>query len=95
MTGAWIRELRLRTGCEPQEFAALLGVHSSTLYRWEKAGDNSVRVEPFQHQVLVTLDRQMGRPGAEALCREMRDDVRISGLLGLYRLLRAVFAGVA
>jgi len=46
MTGTQVRELRAALSLDPTHFAQLLGVHPSTLYRWEAAGDVSVRVEP-------------------------------------------------
>jgi transcriptional regulator with XRE-family HTH domain len=97
LTGSWIRDLRQRAGLEPAHFALLLGVNSSTLYRWEKVGAANVRVEPLQRQLMAVLDQELGRRGPEGR-NELRKTVLEAllvggGLLGLYRLLHAAFGG--
>lgn len=95
MTGEQIRELRDALRLDPAHFAQLLGVHPSTLYRWEAAGDGTVRVEPFQQQILAVLQGQVATPKAAT---EDLGDTILKGLLvggamyGLFKLLEAAFS---
>ncbi|MBI5536031.1 MAG: hypothetical protein HY898_25145 [Deltaproteobacteria bacterium] len=95
MTGTEIRQLRSSLGMDPTRFAQLLGIHPSSLYRWEAAGELQIRVEPFQSQVLAALQQQVAQRQAPAqadLGQAILAGLLIGGgLLGLYKLLEAVF----
>jgi len=95
MTGAQVRELRAALRLDPTHFAQLLGVHPSTLYRWEAAGDVPVRVEPFQQQILAVLQDQVAAPrGAnEDLGETILKGLLVGGaMFGLFKLLEAAFS---
>ncbi len=96
MNGAQVRELRQSLKMEPTHFAQLVGVHPSTLYRWEAAGEMAIRVEPFQQQIMAVLKQQTGSPQSKA--SEGIGDAIVKALLvggamfGLYKLLEAAFS---
>lgn len=52
LTGDLLRQLRAEMGMDPFQFALLLGVHVSTIYRWEGQGRSEVRMDPLQRQIL-------------------------------------------
>lgn len=58
MTGAQIRRLRRALGLEAIAFAKVLGVHPSTLYRWEQSS-GQVRMDPLQGEILAKLDERL------------------------------------
>jgi transcriptional regulator with XRE-family HTH domain len=95
MTGTQVRELRVALRLDPAHFAQLLGVHPSTLYRWEAAGDVPVRVEPFQQQILAVLQGQVAAPrgGNEDLGETILKGLLVGGaMFGLFKLLEAAFS---
>lgn len=95
MTGTQVRKLRMAIRLGPAHFAQLLGVHPSTLYRWEAAGDVPVRVEPFQQQILAVLQGQVAAPqrASEDLGETILNGLLVGGaMFGLYRLLEAAFS---
>ena len=95
MTGTQVRELRVALKMAPVHFAQVLGVHPSTLYRWEAANAAGIRVEPFQQQILAVLQRQVGlqtRP-TEELGESIVKGLLVGGaMLGLFKLLEAAFS---
>ena len=95
MTGAQIRQLRLAIRMDPAQFAQLLGIHASSVYRWEMAADAEVRIEPFQRQILTALEDQLAQRAAPAqadLGGAILKGLLIGGgLFGLFKLLEAVF----
>lgn len=94
MTGAQVRELRQALKMEPAHFAQLLGVHPSTLYRWEAAALGDIRVEPFQQQILAVLQNQIERNAqpSESLGDAILKGLLIGGaLLGLFQLLQSAY----
>jgi transcriptional regulator with XRE-family HTH domain len=95
VTGTQVRELRLALKMEPAYFAQLLGVHPSTLYRWEAATSAGIRVEPFQQQILAVLQRELGlkTQQAEDLGEAILKGLLVGGaMLGLFKLLEAAFS---
>ncbi len=96
MTGQSIRQIRTDIGMEPAQFAQLLGVHSSTLYRWENVGAAPVRVEPLQRQLLTVLEQQLAERSTLRARAELSETILKGlliggGLLGLFYLLNAAF----
>lgn len=80
----------------PEQFAGLVGVHQSSLYRWEAKGDEVVRLDPMQVRLLVALREELGRKRPEeqiewgkALLAAL---VIGGGLFALFKLLETVFA---
>jgi DNA-binding transcriptional regulator YiaG len=61
LKGADISKLRTTLGFDAGHFAALLGIHSSTLYRWEKRAANEVRAEPLQCRLIAALGTVVSR----------------------------------
>lgn len=84
-----VRSLRARLGMYGNDFAYLLGVHYTTLCRWEKAA--VVRAEPLQAALLLhAQERVMGLPleAATTLGTELRTALATGGTLkGLAVLL--------
>lgn len=98
MTGESIRHVRREIRMEPAQFAQLLGVHPSTLYRWENAGATQVRVEPLQRQLLTVLEQQLAERSSLRARAELSETILKGlliggGLLGLFYLLNAAFGG--
>jgi transcriptional regulator with XRE-family HTH domain len=97
ITGSQIRAIRGDVGMEPAQFAQLLGIHSSTLYRWENAGEQPVRVEPLQLQLLTVLQQQIAKRSTAEDRAELSNSILTGlliggGLLGLFYLLDSAFA---
>lgn len=67
MTGRQIRSIRDQLDIDPFAFAAVLGVHVSTVYRWEGKwkggrGENvSASIDMIQRQVLEAIDAYFKR----------------------------------
>ena len=78
-TGQQIAELRSALGMNVQQFAQLLGVHLATVYRWEAAGPDVVRVEALQMSLLTQLQRGLGARRARE--RQAWVDSILRGLL--------------
>jgi transcriptional regulator with XRE-family HTH domain len=53
MTGGAVKRIRTRLGLDPFVFATMLGVHVSSVYRWEQA--ENPRVDPLQRAILAGL----------------------------------------
>lgn len=96
MHGTDITRLRQALGLDASHFAQLIGVHPSTIYRWEAMGDAPIKIEPFQMQLLAVLTRQVN--AVEAASSKALGDAILQGILvggatfGLFKLLEAVFA---
>lgn len=52
-----VSDVREAMGLDPFAFAAVLGVHVSTVYRWEKKG--SAHVDPLQFKILDALYKRL------------------------------------
>jgi hypothetical protein len=95
MKGPDIKSLREALGLEPYVFAKVLGVHVSTLYRWEQTR-TEVRIDPLQAQILDRLRVNLGSK-RQAERRQLGDAV-LKGLLiggalfGLAILLKEIAA---
>lgn len=94
-TGNAIRGLREALGMKSEQFAGLLGVHPSSLYRWEAKGDEAVRLDPMQLRILTVLRDELNRKPPEA--RTEWGEALLSallvggGLFALFKVLEAVF----
>lgn len=78
MTGRGVANVRRQLGLDAVDFARVLGVHFSTVYRWERA--SVVQAEPLQQAILSLLAkrfrerpaawrRELGRVMRVRLCR--------------------------
>lgn len=96
MTGPGIKTLREALGLDPYVFAKILGVHVSTLYRWEQSrGD--VRIDPLQADILEKLRAKLAtkkRAEQKQFGDEVLKAVLVGGaLVGLAVLLTEIIKG--
>lgn len=83
----FVRDTRYRAALTVREFAQLLGVHPSTVSRWEMPGARS-NVEPLQRALMLLIRTSDIR----AIIPEMRSELATRGALaGLYVLLRCAY----
>ena len=81
-------------------FAQLLGVHATTVYRWELAAGQAIRIEPLQLQLLSVLQQQLHERQRTAARNELAETITkgllVGGtMLGLFKLLDAAFSGAS
>lgn len=55
LIGNDVSKLRHELGLDVAQFATLLGINPSTVYRWEKRGEYPIRPEPLQDRLLAVL----------------------------------------
>lgn len=103
MTGDDIKNIRIMFGFDITEMSQLLGVHYSTVYRWEYVGSESVKIEPMQAKLITTMTLIANVGRSPELRQAAFEDVKVLGpqiaaqlktrgsLAGLYTLLRHVF----
>lgn len=91
LTGSDVAALRGAVGLDRSQFAQLLGVNTSTLYRWEAAGPHAVKLAPFQKSLLDVVRLQVAK--SKGIGKLLSRSLHVGGgLFGLYRLLHATFA---
>ncbi len=95
MTGKEVAGIRSSLGLDPSRFAMVLGIHPSSLYRWEAAGTEDVRPDPLQAHLLQLLQEQLSTQKSKAQ-REFGDQLMRAfviggGLFALFKLLEAIF----
>lgn len=83
MTGNQIRKLRERLELDPVLFSRLLGVHLSTVYRWENA--KKPKIDIMQTQILWWISERW-EPKATGLDK-LKEDLLRHPLEGLRTLL--------
>ena len=95
MTGSDVTSLRSSLGLKPNAFAAILGVHPSSLYRWESACGEEVLVDPLQVHLLVSLHDVVKKRSSGAqkeLGQQLFRALILKGaLFALFTLLKVVF----
>ena len=77
-------------------FSVLLGVHPSTVYRWEGHGEKEVKIEPMQLKIIALIDRQLSkkieRKERDRFLKRLKDELLIGGCLrGLFVILSDAF----
>lgn len=88
MTGNEVRTLRTQLGLSPQHLAALLGVHLTTVYRWESTEGQELRLEPLQHSLLLQMQRRLKQQPPRDLGQQLLEALLVGGtLVGLAYLL--------
>lgn len=98
MTGAEVRALRTRLGLTARQLSELLGVHPSTVHRWEMARNNerSLKIEPLQLRLVMVLSQEYDKRTDEdraALSSTLGHELAVGGgLRAIYALLRVAFA---
>lgn len=65
MTSSQLRSLRCAIAIDPFALASTLGVHVSTIYRWESA-QGEIKPDPIQAEILARLDRKVSEQPAMA-----------------------------
>lgn len=87
MTGAVVTSVREDLGLDPFAFAAVLGVHVSSIYRWEKAAKPNI--DPLQTEIIAELHKRLrGKRAGEDLGKKVvRALVSGGNLAGLHALL--------
>nr|WP_128795578.1 helix-turn-helix domain-containing protein [Corallococcus coralloides] len=93
MTGTAIKELRGALAMSPGDFAQLLGVNPSTLYRWEAEGEGEVKPDPNATRILAALNQARAKSGGENLKASLGTALLLGGgLFALFKLLELVFS---
>jgi len=87
MTGNEIRTLRTSLGLSAQRLAELIGVHFTSIYRWESAGDRKVNLEPLQAALLYRLQERAAKAPRDVGERLLQGLLVGGTLLGLAYLL--------
>jgi DNA-binding XRE family transcriptional regulator len=87
VNGNKIKTIREKFGLSTPEFAELIGVRGSSVYRWEAAGKVTPKVEgrPLK---LLELSSKLLAPQAAAVAEIFRAEGWIGGL---YKLLRFAY----
>lgn len=87
MTGSELKRLREKLGLDAFQFSVLLGVHRSSIYRWESS--DSPKIDPLQRELLLSLQEQkISKAIGADLGRKIRAGLIEGGTLGgLYVLL--------
>jgi len=98
VTGPDVVQARGSLGLTVAQFADLIGVSLSTVYRWEQSADD-LSVEPFPRRQLELAgdrERQLSAPNHRQLAQQIRVGVAVrGGLYGLCLLLASVFSPAA
>jgi transcriptional regulator with XRE-family HTH domain len=88
MNGNEVRTLRTNLGLNPQHLATLLGVHLTTVYRWEAQGAQELRLEPLQHGLLLQMQKRLAQNPPKDFGQQLLEGLLIGGtLVGLALLL--------
>lgn len=100
MRGVDIQQLRLELGMTVPQFAQLLGLNQTSIYRYEAAGDREIPIDPLPLKLITALQHQMARPDASTapthvqLGDSLTNALVLGGtLLALYTLLDGVYGG--
>lgn len=96
MRGAEIQQLRQSLGMSVPQFAQVLGVAHTTVYRWELSGTSDVKIDPMPLGILTQLRERLGRNPPKKN-RDLGEDVAKALILGgavfaLYKILEASFS---
>lgn len=88
MNGTEVRTIREHLRLSPLNLANLLGVHLTTVYRWEAQGDQELRLEPLQHSLLLQMQRRLNQGPPQDFAQQLLHGLLIGGtLVGLAYLL--------
>lgn len=91
LTRADVLRARNGLGLNVTDFAMLVGVHPSTVYRWEATG-GTLAMEPLQKQLIVAI-QLAARKDLWRVREQVRKGLLECELRGLYELLKIVFEG--
>jgi len=88
MKGVDIKGFREKLRLSPREFATLVGASTSTVYRWEWYGLDTVPLDPFPALVMTWLSKRCQEPHQDWI-EEVREACVMHGpLAGLATLLK-------
>ena len=98
LSGHEIRAIRQALGLTMAQLALVLGVHPSSVQRWELAGKQTVKVEGVALTVLLALrqrviDEANGKRVAAATGREVSNKLATGGVLLALAVLLIFAAG--
>jgi transcriptional regulator with XRE-family HTH domain len=82
-----VSNVRERLGLSTEEFGILLGVSATTAYRWERAGYDLSRIDPFQRKLLLILEDIDPKVAAELGGKIRNATLRGGNLRGLHVVL--------
>lgn len=96
--GRDVRAIRERLGLPVTQFATVLGVHPSSVHRWEGSGAKAVPIEGVAWTVLSALRQRVlaegtSRKAAAAKGREVSNELATGGALLALALLLIFAAG--
>jgi hypothetical protein len=96
LKGSEVSALRNALAMNLGQFAQLIGVNHSTLWRWEAAGAEEIRIDPLQGQLLTVLHQQIAARRTESERRKFAEMLLAGlliggGMLALFKLLEAAF----
>lgn len=96
--GRDVRAIRERLGLPVMQFATVLGVHPSSVHRWETAGDAAVPIEGVAWTVLSALRHRvlsegMSRKDTAAKGQEVSNELATGGVLLALAVLLLFAAG--
>jgi hypothetical protein len=96
--GRDVRAIRERLGLSVVQFATVLGVHPSSVHRWETAGEVAVPIEGVAWTVLSALRHRLLAQGASpavatAKGQEVSNELAVGGVLLALALLLVFAAG--
>jgi len=82
VTGAEFRDLRGKLGLDQVVLAQVLGVHVSTIYRWEELGRRAIGMNSIQRLLVVGLVRMADSPARLAvLGARIKEELVFGGVL--------------
>ena len=87
MTGSDVTSTLKTLGLNRIQLADLIGVNSSTVYRWEHA-EGELRMDPRQTHLMLICLGIAAKPDARRLGLAIRKAIKENPLYGLYRLLQ-------
>ena len=92
ITGNEIKEIREQLEMSRTLFAQLMGVHLSSVARWEKQVSAPVKVDPLHLRLLLVLQTEVAYREPVELANILVHALATGGTLyGLYELLRHVY----
>lgn len=82
MKGKEIEQIREALRMSPPQFAQLLGVHISTVYRWASAGDAYVKLDPLHASLLARIQASLSERTAKGEWEDWAEQILKALLIG-------------
>ena len=90
-----IRRTRQALGLSSSQFAHVLGVHPTTLSRWENSQRSAAKVEGMASAVLTALDRRLATKSATTVAGKKGQEVSDALVVGGIVLALAILVAFA